>query len=113
MSENLLKLPSAVSLCQMTRRKIMQNCCVSILIKLIAIGFAISGYLMLWEAVLVDIGALLFVVGNGSSILFLDNCFVEGSHAKQNSTNGKKYGQYLPPSEANTALQNIEISIDI
>jgi len=70
MSENLLRLPSCVQLCRDARNVIIQNCVFSIVIKLAAIVMAILGMLSLWQAVLIDVGSLLVVVGNGSVVLF-------------------------------------------
>lgn len=70
LSNNLLRLPSAVSICRTARTVIVQNCVFAIAIKLAAIVMAILGMLTLWQAVLIDVGSLLFVVANGSSLLF-------------------------------------------
>ena len=43
MSDNLLRLPSAVGICRTARRVIMQNCVFSIGLKLAAIVLAIMG----------------------------------------------------------------------
>jgi Zn2+/Cd2+-exporting ATPase len=77
LSNNLLRLSSAVSLCQSARFTIIVNCVFAITVKLVAIVLAILGMLKLWHAVLIDVGSLLFVVINGSSILFKSYLFVE------------------------------------
>lgn len=66
MSESLVKVPWAVNLCRHARAVIIQNCFISVIIKLVACVFAIMGRLKLWHAVLVDMGALLLVVANGT-----------------------------------------------
>jgi hypothetical protein len=93
LSNNLLRLPSAISICRKARRIIITNCLFAVGLKMIAIGLAISGLLSpsfpcspavthlsltvrslgmlsLWQAVLIDVGSLLVVVGNGSSLLW-------------------------------------------
>eukprot|EP00604_Paraphysomonas_vestita_P004310 CAMPEP_0174825430 /NCGR_PEP_ID=MMETSP1107-20130205/42737_1 /TAXON_ID=36770 /ORGANISM="Paraphysomonas vestita, Strain GFlagA" /LENGTH=618 /DNA_ID=CAMNT_0016057007 /DNA_START=354 /DNA_END=2210 /DNA_ORIENTATION=+ len=70
LSNNLLRLPSAVSICRKARRIIITNCLFAVGLKMIAISLAILGMLSLWQAVLIDVGSLLIVVGNGSSLLW-------------------------------------------
>lgn len=65
MSDNLLRIPSSIELCRKTRMIIIQNCAVSILVKLVAVVLAILGWLSLWEAVLFDLGTLLVIIING------------------------------------------------
>ena len=77
LSNNLLRLSSAVSLCRSARATIIINCVFAITVKLFAIILAILGMLKLWHAVLIDVGSLLFVVINGSSILFKSHLFAE------------------------------------
>jgi Cd2+/Zn2+-exporting ATPase len=69
LNDNLMLLPLAVEICMSARRTIIQNCTIAVLIKVIAIVLAILGLLKFWAAVLVDIGALLIVVINGTKLL--------------------------------------------
>jgi hypothetical protein len=81
LSNNLLRLPSAVALCRSARATIIANCVFAITVKLIAIVLAILGMLKLWHAVLIDVGSLLFVVVNGSSILLKSHLFEDPNHS--------------------------------
>jgi hypothetical protein len=83
LSNNLLRLPAAVSLCRSARATIIANCVFAITVKLIAIILAIFGMLKLWHAVLIDVGSLLFVVINGSSILLKSHLFDEPKQGQQ------------------------------
>ena len=113
LSNNLLRLPSAISICRKARRIIITNCVFAIGLKMIAIGLAIAGplslpslthlclgMLSLWQAVLIDVGSLLVVVGNGSSLLwstaFRDSDIPE-SALKSSSHQSKAEREYLPP----------------
>lgn len=62
LSNNLLRVPQAVTLCRLTRRVIFFNCAFSVGIKLIAVGLALADRLALWAAILVDVGTLVVVV---------------------------------------------------
>lgn len=66
MSDNLLRVPSTIRLCRYARDIIIQNCCISIAIKIAAVVLAVTGVLSFWEAVLVDVGTLLIVIFNGT-----------------------------------------------
>ena len=97
MSENLLRLPSCVQLCRDARSVIVQNCVFSIVIKLVAIVLAIIGMLNLWQAVLIDVGSLLVVVGNGSIVLF-NTSFAESDIPEEPSRKlGIEKVTYVPP----------------
>ena len=85
LSNNLLRLPSVVSLCRNARATIIVNCVFAITVKLIAIVLATLGMLKLWHAVLIDVGSLLFVVINGSCILFKSHLFDDPKHSQQQS----------------------------
>lgn len=63
-NDDLLKVVSTIILCRTLRRIIIWNISFSVLLKVIAIVLAIMGKLQLWEAVLVDMVAILFVMGN-------------------------------------------------
>ena len=66
MSNNLTKLASTIRMGQLTRALIFENVYFSIAVKLMAMCLAMSGYMKLWHAILVDIGTLLIVILNGS-----------------------------------------------
>lgn len=72
MSDNLLRIPSAIELCRRARDVILQNCVFAIAVKIIAVVLAIMGYLSLWAAVLIDLGTLLIVILNGMTPLRYD-----------------------------------------
>ena len=65
MSNNLTKLPATISMAKRSRKIIIQNIYLSVGIKVIAMILAMLGYLVLWEAICVDIGALFIVLLNG------------------------------------------------
>ncbi len=69
LNDNLSLLPLAIQLCHLTKNTILQNCIFAISIKILAIILAILGLLEFWHAVLIDIGALLIVVANGTKVL--------------------------------------------
>lgn len=69
LNDNLSLLPLAIQLCHLTKNTILQNCIFAIVIKVLAIILAILGLLEFWHAVLIDIGALLIVVANGTKVL--------------------------------------------
>jgi hypothetical protein len=72
MSDNIVRIPETLAICRMGRAIIIQNCALAISIKIIAVVFAVLGYLQFWQAVLIDIGTLLLVVANGTRPLGLD-----------------------------------------
>ena len=65
MADDLLKLPSALSLAHKTLRIMQQNIWFSIAIKAAFLVLAVSGWATLWMAVAADMGASLIVVTNG------------------------------------------------
>jgi Zn2+/Cd2+-exporting ATPase len=65
MTDNLLLLPAAVKMCQSACSITLQNFAFAIIVKVIAIILALVGHLEFWQAVLVDMGTLLFVLVNG------------------------------------------------
>lgn len=70
MDSNLVKLNWIVS--DLGRRviwTIIENVAFSLLVKLIVVGFAITGRASLWGAVLSDIGTLLAVTLNGTKLI--------------------------------------------
>lgn len=66
MTDSLGKLPGTLMLCRWARQIILQNCTLSIGVKIIGVVLAIIGRLELWGAVIIDMGALLFVILNGA-----------------------------------------------
>lgn len=114
LSNNLLRLPSAISICRKARRIIITNCVFAVGLKMIAIGLAIAGLftlpslaylclgmLSLWQAVLIDVGSLLVVVGNGSSLLwstaFRDSDIPESALKSSSHHQSPVEREYLPP----------------
>ncbi len=87
MSDNLSRLPETLATCRLGRRLILQNCALTVAVKLVAVVLAITGALsficllfilnaavgslQFWQAVLVDVGTLLVVVLNGTRPLAL------------------------------------------
>jgi hypothetical protein len=66
MSNNLLKLPATLELCQLARRIIILNCTFAVGVKVIAVILALTGKLPLWAAILFDVGTLLVVTAVGT-----------------------------------------------
>lgn len=66
MSDNLTKLPSTIAMGKLTRALIFENVIFSVAVKLVAIVLALTGFLELWHAILIDIGTLLVVICNGT-----------------------------------------------
>jgi Zn2+/Cd2+-exporting ATPase len=66
MSDNLLRIPSTIELCRITKAIIIENCVFAVLVKIAASVLAIIGLLSLWNAVLVDLVTLLIVIMNGT-----------------------------------------------
>lgn len=69
MSNNLLRVSSVMELCTWIRSVIYINIFVSVISKICAMIFAVTGNLLLWEAVLIDIFSLLFVVGLSCTVI--------------------------------------------
>ncbi len=66
MSNNLTKIASTIRMGQLTRALIFENVIFSIAVKIVAIVLAMTGYMELWHAILIDIGTLIIVIVNGS-----------------------------------------------
>jgi Cd2+/Zn2+-exporting ATPase len=69
MSDDLLRLPSAIRLARATVRTIRTNVAVSLLLKAAFLVAATTGTATLWMAVLVDTGASVVVVANALRLL--------------------------------------------
>lgn len=65
MSDNLLRIPSAIKICRFARWIIIENFTFAIMVKIMAVILAVMGILELWTAVLVDLVTLLVVIANG------------------------------------------------
>jgi Cd2+/Zn2+-exporting ATPase len=69
MDTDLRKLAKAIRLGRMTVRKIEQNVVFSIVTKLAVFAVALAGYPFLWLAISCDVGAMILVTLNSSSLL--------------------------------------------
>lgn len=69
LSDNLLRVSSVLELCKWIRYVICVNISSSVSLKVFAIVLAVTGNLALWQAVLIDIFSLLFVVGLSCMIM--------------------------------------------
>jgi Cd2+/Zn2+-exporting ATPase len=69
MTEDLRKIPEAVSLGRRMVSVIRQNVAASLVIKAVFLGMAVAGYATLWMAVAADMGTTLLVIGNGLRLL--------------------------------------------
>jgi Cd2+/Zn2+-exporting ATPase len=65
MGDDLQQLPFAVRLSRRAQRVISQNIILSLAIKLLVFGLAVTGYATLWMAIVADVGASLTVILNG------------------------------------------------
>ena len=65
MTDNLTKLPSTLAMGKLTRALIYENVILSVAVKLLAIVLALTGYLLLWHAIFIDVGTLFVVICNG------------------------------------------------
>jgi Cd2+/Zn2+-exporting ATPase len=69
MREDLGAVVEAISLSQRTLAIIRQNVTISFLIKAVALGLGVAGFVSLWIAVAADVGASLLVTLNGLRLL--------------------------------------------
>ena len=69
MSDDLHKLPLAFKISGFTNRLILQNIIFSLLVKFVAAGLALAGWVPLWVAVIADMGVSLLVTFNGLRVL--------------------------------------------
>ncbi len=69
MSDDLTRLPWLIRHARRTRAVIGQNIFLSIGIKAVFVGMAVSGVATLWSAIAADMGASLLVIGNGLRLL--------------------------------------------
>ena len=69
MDTDLRKLAKAIRLGRMTVRKIEQNVVFSIVSKFAVFAVAFAGYPLLWLAILCDVGGMILVTLNASSLL--------------------------------------------
>jgi Cd2+/Zn2+-exporting ATPase len=65
MTDSLTKLASTIAIGKLTRGLIFQNVIFSVVVKIIAIVLALTGFLLLWHAILIDVATLFVVIGNG------------------------------------------------
>ena len=69
MGDDLPKLPFALRLGRAAMRTIRTNIAIALVVKLIFLALAVSGYTSLWLAILADTGTSLVVVANGLRLL--------------------------------------------
>ena len=70
LSDNLLKIPGTIKLCKLAKFCIIQNVSFVLIIKLLAVIFALTGDLQFWMAMIVDAGCLIVVLLNGIRPMF-------------------------------------------
>jgi len=70
LSDNLLKIPGTIKLCKLAKSIILQNVIFVLVIKLLAVIFALTGALQFWMAMIVDAGCLVVVLLNGIRPMF-------------------------------------------
>ncbi|CAJ1975904.1 unnamed protein product [Sphenostylis stenocarpa] len=88
MSNDIQKIPEAIRLARKTTRKLIENVIISIGFKSAVLALAISGYPIVWLAVLTDVGTCLLVILNSMLIL------QEKPKYERKSTSSK-YGTFL------------------
>ncbi|WOK94385.1 inactive cadmium/zinc-transporting ATPase HMA3 isoform X1 [Canna indica] len=69
MSNDIRKIPKAISLARKTRSKIIVNIIFSVTIKAAILAIAFAGHPLLWAAVLADVGTCLLVILNSMMLL--------------------------------------------
>lgn len=69
MSNDIGRIPQAIRLSRLTRRKIIENIALSVLPKAAMVVLAFSGHPLLWAAILADVGTCLLVIFNSMLIL--------------------------------------------
>jgi Cd2+/Zn2+-exporting ATPase len=69
MGDDLAKVAYAMRLSRSTKRVILQNISLALVIKVVFLTLAIAGTATLWEAVFADVGASLIVIANGMRLL--------------------------------------------
>jgi Cd2+/Zn2+-exporting ATPase len=72
MADELLKIPFAMRLGRATLRNIQVNVTLSLGLKAVFLGLAVTGSATLWMAVMADMGASLLVIANGMRLLRAD-----------------------------------------
>ncbi|KAK4798616.1 hypothetical protein SAY86_030942 [Trapa natans] len=72
MSNDIGKIPRAVTLARRGQRKVIENVVISVLVKGAILALAFVGYRLVWAAVLADTGTCLLVILN-SMLLLRDN----------------------------------------
>ena len=65
MTNSIIKVPEMICLSRLCRRIIIQNIVLSVLLKLVFVAIALTGYVRVWMAVLADLVGLLAVIMNG------------------------------------------------
>ncbi|XP_028407809.1 cadmium/zinc-transporting ATPase HMA3-like isoform X2 [Dendronephthya gigantea] len=65
MNNSVLKVPEIISLSRFCRRIILENIIMSVLLKLVFVIVALTGFVRVWMAVLADLVGLLAVILNG------------------------------------------------
>ena len=65
MNNNVLKVPEMICLSRFCRRIILENIILSVLLKLVFVIVALTGFVRVWMAVLADIVGLVAVILNG------------------------------------------------
>eukprot|EP01006_Ploeotia_vitrea_P027130 TRINITY_DN59999_c1_g2_i1.p1 TRINITY_DN59999_c1_g2~~TRINITY_DN59999_c1_g2_i1.p1 ORF type:complete len:371 (-),score=29.97 TRINITY_DN59999_c1_g2_i1:38-1084(-) len=65
MHDKLELVPALIQQGRHARNLILMNICMSVVIKLFALGFGMAGLVPLWGAILVDLGSLILVLANG------------------------------------------------
>lgn len=65
MTNSLLKVPELICLSRFCRRLIVQNIVFAVMIKLVFLSVALTGYVRVWMAIVADLVGLLVVIING------------------------------------------------
>jgi Cd2+/Zn2+-exporting ATPase len=97
MTDNLALLPATFALCREVRSIIIQNCVFAVFVKFFAICLALAGELVIWQAVLIDMGSLLVVVANGIRVLNGDLVVTKKTAERGGSSGGteSQFGHQL------------------
>ncbi|KAI7745648.1 hypothetical protein M8C21_023180 [Ambrosia artemisiifolia] len=102
MSNDIRKVPIAVSLARKTRRKILENIFIAIVTKAAVIALAIAGHPLVWAAVLADVGTCLLLIFNSMLLLhgtssksMKTQCLSETKVQKQDGCCGQDGSKHL------------------
>jgi Zn2+/Cd2+-exporting ATPase len=89
LDSHLYKLVDSIIMGRRVIRKIKENVVFSVAVKLIVLGFALTGQAYLWAAIASDVGAMILVTLNGMMLLPSSKATdLDGSKVEQKDEEG-------------------------